>query len=491
MQEQLKTALALAAQGRNDEAEALLKSALAKNPASSPATGPVLYRLGIFAAKREDTGQAAEYFTRALAFAPAAPEILLSLAAIRLEQGDRAAARALAEKADSQTRSPATLYRLGMLYRQAGDMELAGGAFDRALALAPDYVPAYYGLGSSGGFGTGSPHFSRLEKLAESAARFSPEDRVAICFTLGQAYLKRGDDAKAFEKLAEGNALKKSLLLPFDAVRFDAYIESAMRLFDKTAAQKLSGISEAASDRPVFIIGMPRSGSTLADQILSSHPAAASLGESKFLRRCLPVYPNAEVPGLFSKGHPSITRAFMDNLLQNLGPAAAKYLSFSDGAGQGVRRLVDKMLFNFLWAGVIRLALPNAKIVHCTRDPLDIGLSLWQLTFASSMQWTYDMGDIARYYLAHQKLMAHWNAVFPGDIHEVNYETMVAQQEQETRKLVAACGLPWDDRCLDFHQSARMVKTSSAAQVRQPIYAGSAGKWRKYEKYLVPMISVL
>ena len=264
-----------------------------------------------------------------------------------------------------------------------------------------------------------------------------------------------------------------------------------MRLFDKDAVDKLRGAAKNDSARPIFIVGMPRSGSTLVDQILSSHPLAASIGESKYLRRCIPVYPNAEVPGLFAKGQPSITKAFMENLSGHLAPIAAKYLSLTDKAGQGRVVLADKMLFNYLWLGIIRLALPNAKIVHCTRDPRDIGLSLWQLAFPGGMQWTYDMQDIARYYRAYEKLMAHWNAVFPGGIHEANYETMVGNQEDETRRLLSFCNLPWDDRCLGFHESLRMVKTSSAAQVRQPIYAGSVAKWKKYEKYLQPLVAAL
>jgi hypothetical protein len=182
----------------------------------------------------------------------------------------------------------------------------------------------------------------------------------------------------------------------------------------------------------------------------------------------------------------------MDNLSgAALDGIAQKYLALTDGVARGAARLADKMLFNYLWAGVIRLALPGARIIHCTRDPRDIALSLWQLTFPSGMQWTYDMQDIARYYLAYKKLMAHWNDLFPGEIHEANYESMVAGQEGETRRLLAFCDLPWDSRCLDFHESRRMVKTSSSAQVRRPIYGDSVGKWKKYEKYLAPLLDAL
>jgi tetratricopeptide (TPR) repeat protein len=487
MQEILKKAQALAEQGRHEEAEGVLKSALAGNHAN----GPVLYRLGILAAKREDSEAAADLFSRALALAPDTPEILLSLATVRLEQGDRAAATGLAAKAERLTNSHLTLYRLGMLYRQSGEMEQAQEAFGRALKIKPDYIPAYYGLRAAGKFRPEDGHFERLSQLAESSGRFSQDDQSAIAFTLGRGYLDRDDSDRAFEKFAEGNRLKRALARPYDAAGFDAYIDCIMRLLDKAAAEKLGGSGDG-SDRPVFIVGMPRSGSTLTDQILASHPGAGSIGESTSWRRSLPVFPHAEAPGLFASGQPSITRAFMDHLCpESLGGIGKKYITLTEKAAKEAARLSDKMLFNYLWVGVIRLALPNAKIVHCTRNPRDIALSLWQLTFPGGMQWTYDLRDIARYYRAYKKLMTHWNSVFPGDIHEVNYETMVQDQEGETRRLLAFCGLPWDARCLEFHESGRMVKTSSAAQVRKPIYADSVGKWKKYRQYLEPLLDAL
>lgn len=485
--EKLKTAQALSQQGRHAESEALLQDILR----AAPSCGPALYRLGIFAAARGDTPQAGDYFARALAQAPDAPEILLSLAAIRHEQGETAEAMTLAARVEKNTTAVLTLHRLGVFYRQAGARDAAEAVFKRILQQQENYIPAYYGLHSIGRLKRDSESFAVLQRLAGAGAPLSPDDRVGAAFSLGRGYLDAGEDDAAFAQFAEGNRIKKTLLPPYDAARFDAYIDNIIRLFDAAAIARLQDAGPK-NDRPVFIVGMPRSGSTLADQILTSHPAVSSVGESSFLRRAIPVYQNAELPGLFARNQPSVTAPFMAALDAPLARGIGeKYLALTEHAGRGVSRLVDKMLFNYLWCGLIHCALPHAKIIHCTRDPRDIALSLWQLTFTDGMQWTYDLADIAHYYLSYKKLMAHWHSLLPGHIHEVNYEHMVGAQEDESRKLLAHCNLGWDDRVLRFHEADRAVKTASHAQVRQPIYSGSIGKWKKYEKYLAPFLAVL
>jgi hypothetical protein len=235
-----------------------------------------------------------------------------------------------------------------------------------------------------------------------------------------------------------------------------------------------------------------RSGSTLTDQILSSHPAVKSVGEAEYLAQTIPPYPNAEVPGHFKPGAPNITRAFIDNLSPEvLDDIGRKYLALTAHAAPGAERVIDKMLHNYFWVGLIRLALPGAKIIYTTRDPVDTGLSLWTLLFSAHLPWAYDQRDIGRYILTCRKIMAHWQKLFPGDIYEANYERMVANQEEETRKLLDFCRLPWDDRCLKFHETKRQVSTSSATQVRQPIYKDSVKRWKKHEAYLRELIETL
>ena len=326
---------------------------------------------------------------------------------------------------------------------------------------------------------------------ASKAANLPPQEKMKLEFILGKACLDTGDAEKAFAHYAEANRLKRATYKVFSIEKFEAYADSIIRLFTPALIEKHKGAGNPSA-RPVFIVGMPRSGSTLTDQIVSSHPQAASMGEMNFLQHSLPVFANTDVPDYFSANIPSVNSA----LIEKLSPAllqdiARKYLAATDRFAGGAAHLVDKMLFNYLWVGVIRLALPNAKIIHCTRDPIDMGLSIWQLSFQGSIPWAYDQSEIGRYYKAYRKVMAHWEKLFPGDIFEANYETMVAEQESETRRLLAFCGLPFDNACLNFHQSTRKVSTASATQVRQPIYKDSVKKWKKYEQYLKPLIDAV
>ena len=181
----------------------------------------------------------------------------------------------------------------------------------------------------------------------------------------------------------------------------------------------------------------------------------------------------------------TLTPAVLDGI-------AAKYLAATERYAGGALRLADKTLSNFLWIGVIRLALPNAKIIHCTRDPVDTAFSIWQMMFSEGLvPWGYDVEDIGCYFRGYNKMMAHWEKVFPGAIYAANYESLVKNQETETRRLIDFIGLPWDARCLKFHETGRIVKTASADQVRRPLYGDSVEKWKKYEKYLAPLLESL
>ncbi len=480
--EALQAARSHIAAGRVGLAAGLLDQIIAREPSC----GPALYQRGIICARAGDHPQAENLFTRALALAPDAPEILLSLATLRYEQGDAAQAAALCEKASSLTKSPLTLYRLGLLLQQAGQGALAQGAFEKALALDPGYVRAYHGLSNTRKFTPDDAYYRQLQEIDARADTLPPDEKILAGFAIAKAAMDCGDSDFALARFAAANALKKQSMPRYDIAGFHAYIDDIIRLFDADAVAKIRAQARnvSTSQRPVFIIGMPRSGSTLADQILSSHPAVASIGESRLFAGCVPRLPT-------ELREARVNTALMENLAGLLAGIGDKYIAATDAAGQGASHVIDKMLFNYLWVGVIRLALPNAKIIHCTRDPRDIALSIWQLHFPAGMGWAYDLGDIGQYFLAYQKMMAHWNSVFPGDILELRYEDMVTGQEQQTRRLLEFCGLPWDDRCLEFHNSARLVKTASAGQVRRPIYGGSVGKWKKYERHLRPLLDVL
>jgi len=237
--------------------------------------------------------------------------------------------------------------------------------------------------------------------------------------------------------------------------------------------------------RPVFIVGMPRSGTSLAEQILSVHPEVQAAGELETIHRIaaglqLAVPRAAPYPG----GALSLSRGDLDNLVK-------RYLDELPAEGRDRPVFTDKMPQNFLHLGFIRQLFPDARIVHCTRDARDTCFSCFSYDFRGEHAYAGDLVTLGEYFLQYRRLMQHWEGVLDLPLHELSYENMIADQEGETRKLLEFCGLEWDERCLDFHTARRFVLTSSYNQVRRPLYSSSIGRWKHYEKQLQPLIAIL
>jgi hypothetical protein len=257
-------------------------------------------------------------------------------------------------------------------------------------------------------------------------------------------------------------------------------MEAVARVF--TPALLAGAVADdESSDLPVFVIGMPRSGTTLVEQILASHPDIHGAGELGTMGRLAaaikpPGFP-AAVCGLDAADRAAIGRRYLDRVR----PLAA-----------GRSRVVDKMPGNFVFAGLIRLALPRARIIHCRRDPVDTCLSCYQRLFLGEQGFTYDLGELGRFYRSYLRLMAHWRQMMPPDrFIEVDYEEVVDDVEGQARRLIDFCGLEWNESCLEFHRNERQVRTASVNQVRQPIYRGSVGRWRRHEAHLGPLLAAL
>lgn len=484
--ESLRAARELMRQGHRGDAATLYHKILKKDPRCLPA----LVGLGLLSSEDGDFAAADIFLARAAALAPMDPVPLSLLATVKMNRGDIDGAVDCAKKALALPPSVGVLQRMGSLLREAGKFELAQECFERVIRLQPDCVPAYFSLGTLRKFGAADPIFQQLLKLGDRADSFPVEERAALHFALGRAFTDQGDADKGFLHFAEGNRLKRSIV-SYDADVFERHIDNIIALFNAQVIKQHAGQGHASA-RPIFIVGMPRSGSTLIDQILSSHAEVRSAGEIKALGNSMPVLKRSEPENMMQAGTPGITKELMEGLgPEMLQGIAKRYLAATDPFAKDAPRLVDKMLYNYLWIGMIRLAFPNAKIIHCTRDPMDAGLSIWQLLFSEGSLWAYDQREIGRYYLAYRRLMGHWKRLFPGDILEANYEKMVADQEGETRRLLDFCGLPWDPRCLNFHENSRTVGTWSATQVRQPIYKDAVQKWRKYEKHLQVLIDAI
>jgi tetratricopeptide (TPR) repeat protein len=477
----------LLSQGDFSAAAKAFSSVLAADPLNRTAA----YNLGVLQHQKGELEKAAASFKIVLQTAPKDAETMIGLAFVAIDKGEMDGAQKWARDACAIQPSARILTKAATIEREAGNLDAARQLFEKAIRQDPLYVDAFYGLGTVQKYSAGDETFRLLKQLATKAEKLPATARIRLAFTLGKAHMDTGDADTAFAHYAEANRLKRAMYKVFTIEKFEKYADSIIALFTPELVEKLKAAGNPSA-RPVFIVGMPRSGSTLTDQIISSHPQAASLGEANFLQRSIPAYANTEVPDFFPAGVPSVTAEFTSKLspamLQDI---AQKYLSLTEPFAKGAGRLVDKLLFNYLWTGLIRLALPDAKIVHCTRDPRDMGLSIWQLSFQNNIPWAYDQAEIGRYYKAYRRVMAHWEKLFPGAILEMNYETLVQNQERETRRLLDFCGLPFDEACLNFHEKTGKVSTASAAQVRQPMYLNSINKWKKYEKYLQPMIDAL
>jgi hypothetical protein len=303
-------------------------------------------------------------------------------------------------------------------------------------------------------------------------------------FALGKAYADLKDHRRSFEHLLAGNAAKRA------TIGYDE--RAAFALFDRIEATFTRELMQAKaggcdpSNMPIFIIGMPRSGTTLVEQIIANHPAVYGAGELQTFNNVLLT---VRGPDGNSVPYPDFVPALDTDALRLIGAA---YLAEVRKLAPGGKRITDKMPSNYYFAGLIKLALPNASIIHTLRDPVDTCISCFSKLFSAEQNHTYDLGELGRYYKRYERLMAHWRRVLPaGSILEVRYEDVVADLEKEGRRIVAHCGLSWHDDCLSFHKTDRPVRTASATQVRQPIYNSAVGRWRVYEQHLGPLLDAL
>jgi tetratricopeptide (TPR) repeat protein len=493
----IATAERLQDEGKESAAADIYKGILSREP-DHPAA---LYNLGFLCQQNGFTGEAEQCLTRFLRRYPKSPLALTLLADVKSDQGMMNEALALAEQAQQLDLPGAALSKLASIYNAAGDEARARQAWEQALAKDPECTDAYLHLQKLGKFLPEDPRLAQLLGLKDKAAALPHEDRIHLEFALGQAHLDRNEPARAFAHFAEGNKLKRITYPEFDIAKLEKSGSEILRCLDRGFIEKhrpsdrsapKTGAAKAglAGTGLVFIVGMPRSGSTLVERILSSHPDTDSAGETPAFPNSLPEDP-APLETLSRRRTASAEQLAAQMSPHLLNDIAGKYLAATRRHRTGRGFLVDKMLFNYQYIGLIRLALPGAKIIHCARDPVDVGLSIWQTIFHVHIPWAYDMAEIGRYSRGYARIMSHWQEILPGEFHTVVYENMVADQEGETRRLLEFCGLPWDERCLRFHENKQPVHTASVTQVRRPLYATSARRWKKYEDQLQPLITAL
>lgn len=420
----------------------------------------------------------------AVALAPRSAEAHYALALVLQDLGmTEEAQRAYEQAAELPgTVAEAALVGRATLLTEAGRRDEALLAFEQALARFPASAQALAARAELRTFGAGDPDIAALESCIAQGEQRSLVDRIAAHFALGKAYLDIDDPERAFGHLDAGNRQKRASF-DYDSGETGRWMERIGTAFTRERYGRLAGLGEP-STLPIFVVGMPRSGTTLIEQILSSHPQVTGAGELSALRLAI------DELGSF----PDCIVALDDqpDAQARLRQCAQAYLARVAPLAGGRAHVVDKMPGNFLYAGAIPLIVPGARIIHVRRDPVDTCLSCYTKLFAGQQPFAYDQTELGDFYRQYERLMAHWRALLPSDVFiETHYEAVVDDLEGEARRLIGLLGLPWDDACLDFHRNRRVVRTASVNQVRQPIYSTSKGRARAYARYLGPLLEAL
>jgi tetratricopeptide (TPR) repeat protein len=364
---------------------------------------------------------------------------------------------------------------LGNLLTEFGRFDEAEDCFKRAVTLAPLLAGSYYDLVRCRPVTPAdSDLIARMEGALDRPG-LEVAQRVRLHLAVGKAAGDLGDYALAMRHLDAADDVRRGSA-PFDSAAFDVEID---RLIARCATDAIAKASELGMDdaTPVLIIGMPRSGTTLVEQIVSSHPAVAGGGELNFW--------NERGAAWHQAGPAGLAAAF-------LSQAASDYLGLLRSIGPKAARVTDKMPFNFLWAGLIHLALPSATIIHCRRAAIDTALSIHQTHFHPGLAFPTGGAELVAYFRSYRRLTDHWRSVLPADRYiEVDYEELTREPEPAIRRIIAGCGLPWDDACLRPEDNPRAVRTPSKWQTRQPIYRNSVERWRRYQPWLGPLAALL
>ena len=511
----LNYALLARASGRLDLALELAARAVGSQPREAAAHAT----LGNLLLEKERTAEAVEVLSAALRFDPGHENARFNLGygLRRIGEPEAAAAefRRLVERSPGDA---GHWIGLGGALLEAARPRDALDAFERARALAPDDPEVLTELGvahvDTGDFDAARRCYRRVIDTTPGdggvwlnyakTRRFADTDRAEIeeaeravapldaapepgkgCgdlhFALGKMHDDLGDHDRAFDHFRRGNEILRRHV-PFDPGDAGRLVEAMEARYDTAWFERVREWGDP-SPRPVFIVGMPRSGTTLVEQILASHPEVHGAGE-------LIRVPNlARRLGAAPGGGPGAGAAGPGKA--ELEAAARDYLGYLEARNRTALRVTDKLPENWHHLGFIASILPGARIVHVRRDPMDVCVSNFVVRFGQGHGWSFGFDSLAAEYRAYERLMAHWRAVLPAPMHEISYERLIEALEEESRRLVAFCGLDWDERCLEFHRTERAVHTASGWQVRQPVYRRSVGRWRNYERHLEPLREAL
>jgi tetratricopeptide (TPR) repeat protein len=355
-------------------------------------------------------------------------------------------------------------------------------SYRRAIAIKPDHAEAYWSLANLKTFRFDDAEVQAMQNLL-ARNDLPDESRCQVHNALGLELEARKEFAAAFAHFEQCNAIRRKAET-YDPVKTESTCNRLIGMFDADFLAAHDAVPRT-DITPILIVGLPRSGSTLIEQILASHSQVDGTHELGDLSRV--------IHG--ARKRKKINEVFPDELkkldVDGWAAIGTNYIERTRIFRHGAPFFIDKNPNNFVYAGIVKIAMPNAKIIDARRHPLDSCFGSFKQLFASGQPFTYDMEELAEYYLQYRRLMDHWQAVMPGFIHQVDYENVVADLEGEVRRLLEFCGLPFEDACLRFHETERAIKTASSQQVRQPIYSGSVNLWRNYEPQLAQLVQIL
>lgn len=475
----IDAALSMARAGRQAAAEQMLE-ALAEHGADRAAA---MYQLGLMHLRRGNAPAAANWIARSLELDPSSPEAHYNLATARFIEGDfRGAAESYGAAAARNGDDPRSLNgKARSLFRLKRDDEAL--EVIRPLLEQDPPFPASVDIAAliEHRQGKTKEALARVRKSL-SAIRLQNQDRVRLNYTAGMLCDALGDYDTAFEYYRVANTYKAK---PYQPRSHSKYIDRIIEVFSPEFIRAHRG-NGPDSTLPVFVVGMPRSGTTLTEQILSGHPAIAGAGETPVLwTLAQDLATKLSWPGPY----PGCMKAWSADAAARIG---GEFIADLRARFPDARRVVDKLPGNFMHLGLIACMLPGAKIIHCVRDPLDTCLSCYFQNFAGNMQpFACDLNHIAAYYKDYRRLMDHWRDACGIEILEVRYEDTVADLEKQARRMIEHLDLPWDDACLNFHESKRVIATASFDQADKPIYDQSVGRWKHYERNLGPLKQAL
>jgi tetratricopeptide (TPR) repeat protein len=468
--------------GRDDSAEKLLERCIELAPSFEPAR----YHYAILLQRQNDAARALAEIERLLAASPRNPGYRNLLALVMSRIGEFERSRRLFEELIGEYPANANVWMsYGHLLKTEGRQDESVAAYRRGAALDPRLGEAYWSLANLKTF-----RFDPADLAAMQAALDDPKleevHRLHFHFALGKAFEDAGDFERSFEHYARGNALGRARIR-HDAIANTTRVRQLKGIFTKDFFAARAGTGSDSPD-PIFIVGMPRAGSTLLEQILSSHSSVEGTAELPDIIRIA-----KEVRG--QAGAEEVTTYY--NVLASKDPASLRELGERYLQRTRIHRktdrsyFIDKMPNNFLHVGLIHLVLPNAKIIDMRRHPLACCFSNFKQHYARGQRFSYDLADMGSYYRDYVELMAHFDEVLPGRIHRVIYERLVEDTESEVRRVLDYCGLPFEANCLRFFENERPVRTASSEQVRQPIYRDGIDQWRHFDRWLDPLKAAL